>query len=101
MTDWPDCLVTVRELIEILGEFPPDLPVLVPRDPEGNGYFWCRGAFSGDEPAHYAYVVAEDVREYHVEAIYDEQEIAELLEDGEDLAEVLGQVYVRIALVEI
>lgn len=95
----PDHIVTVRQLIDELSELPLDLPVLVPRDEEGNGYHWCRGVYTSDDPVDYSYVTADELQSYHVDEVVDEMRLAEDCEPGADLAALLESGFIRVAVI--
>lgn len=91
-------LYKVRDLIAELQELDPDLPVVTPIDPEGNGYFWARYAVArrdGDEKWNGQYFVSRDALESdRMDEVLTETELEEFGDHGGDPTN-----YVAVAVV--
>lgn len=71
-------MIKVKDLIEQLSQYDGELGVLLQSDPEGNCYFFARGA----EPA---FVDKDDMKSDRTEFALDEEELVEEGYDSEDI----------------
>ena len=68
----------VKDLIAQLQALDPELPVLLQKDPEGNGYFWASGA-QGE-----LYVAKEDLESDRSDGVYEVEDTGALLDPEMD-----------------